>query len=299
MTDHFEQRLSVELHEHTPEPLRELTAEDVWAGKGRAHPRAFAVGGGVLVAAAAAITVVVTGTGRDSVGPTQPPLAASSSHASPALTGRASGLLGRTWVLTSPHRQSAAGHMWISFERSGVVRSNGCGAAAVSIHGDRMTFLAPFRTDLANCGWRGTNEQDNAVRSLLLGTVGWSLRGQQLTLEVRGHRPLLFMPAHHRSGADRVRISGRLLAVGGPAGTGPQSMPGTVTAVDVRTGATYAADATAADGRYTVEVPAGKYRLVGRSPDYGNGAADCQAVHPVIASRSTGAITADVFCQRR
>lgn len=111
---------------------------------------------------------------------------------------------------------------------------------------------------------------------------------------VAGHRPLGTAGAH----VERSRISGRLLAVGGPAGVKAERLPGTVTAVDIRTHGSFAA-AVRSNGRYVMHLPAGRYRLLGRSPRYLSGEPSCHPARPVVTLRRGAVITADVLCQQR
>jgi hypothetical protein len=135
-----------------------------------------------------------------------------------------------------------------------------------------------------------------SVGALIVAVAAISLLAAGCTRDpvVPGHRPSTASAAH----AAHFRISGRLLAVGGPAGVKAELLSGTVTAVNLRTDRSYAATARS-DGRYALHVPVGRYRLVGRSPLYLSGEPGCSPARPVVKSRDAGAVTADVICQRR
>jgi len=93
--------------------------------------------------------------------------------------------------------------------------------------------------------------------------------------------------------AAKGTITGILEAVGGPAGTANRPLSGGVTA----TGGGHSYSATVGtDGRYSLSVPAGTYTVVGRSPQYQGGAADCHAANPVAVSAG-GTASADVGCE--
>jgi hypothetical protein len=92
----------------------------------------------------------------------------------------------------------------------------------------------------------------------------------------------------------RVRISGRLEGVGGPAPAAPRPWSGTV----LWTGPTHGRVVVAADGRFALSLPPGRYELTGRSPRYGDGDYLCRARHKlVIAPGVPGHL--DVLCQMR
>jgi hypothetical protein len=60
-------------------------------------------------------------------------------------------------------------------------------------------------------------------------------------------------------------LTGELLRVGGPPPGSPIHLPGRVTLTDVVSGATFHGSA-GSDGRFSVTVPAGTYRVTGQSP---------------------------------
>ena len=88
-------------------------------------------------------------------------------------------------------------------------------------------------------------------------------------------------------------LTGHLYGVGGPAPGLPRPWPGTVTLTgpgvhqDVPIGA---------DGTFSVMVPAGRYTVVGHSPNYGSGTGLCQAAGEVTVT-SGRTTKANVLCQ--
>ena len=68
-------------------------------------------------------------------------------------------------------------------------------------------------------------------------------------------------------------ISGVFQAVGGPPPGGPQPLGGVVTAHG--TGLTFTA-AVGLNGRFTISVLPGTYKLTGRSPQFDNGTTACE-----------------------
>lgn len=89
-------------------------------------------------------------------------------------------------------------------------------------------------------------------------------------------------------------LRGRLVFVGGPFPGSPRPLGGTVTV----TGHSRVVFTVGRDGRYTVTLPVGTYRLSGSSPWFGSGADSCHAQSPVrvVSNRQTHA---DVVCQGR
>ena len=88
-------------------------------------------------------------------------------------------------------------------------------------------------------------------------------------------------------------IDGRLLAVGGPAPGTARPLPGTVI---VRTPTSEISVPVGNDGRYSAEVPPGRYEIEGHSPLYGSGKYLCRALKSAspAANETT---TANVYCQ--
>jgi hypothetical protein len=92
----------------------------------------------------------------------------------------------------------------------------------------------------------------------------------------------------------RVRVSGRLEVVGGPAPGAPRAWPGTV----LWTGPTHGSVVVAGDGRFALSLPPGRYELTGHSPRYGAGDYLCRARHTLVIQPGTPAHL-DVVCQMR
>jgi hypothetical protein len=90
-------------------------------------------------------------------------------------------------------------------------------------------------------------------------------------------------------------ISGRLLAVGGPAPGTARPLPGTVTLENTATHSTTLLR-VGQDGRYTTSVGAGTYKIVGHSPLYGSGKYECKSPKTVTTAANAKA-RADVFCE--
>jgi hypothetical protein len=53
------------------------------------------------------------------------------------------------------------------------------------------------------------------------------------------------------------------------------------------------------DGRYSVDVTAGTYRVTGTSPLYGSGSQPCSPLHPVVTVAPYQDVHVDVLCQER
>jgi hypothetical protein len=88
-------------------------------------------------------------------------------------------------------------------------------------------------------------------------------------------------------------IGGRLLAVGGPAPGTAHPLPGTVILRSPGSEITVPVGKT---GRYSAEVPPGRYEVDGHSPLYGSGKYSCRALKPVTPA-ANGTTTANVYCQ--
>lgn len=86
-------------------------------------------------------------------------------------------------------------------------------------------------------------------------------------------------------------VTGRFVRVGGPAPGSPVSLPGTITA-RAATGETFTARA-GRDGRFTLSLPAGAYRVTGRSPLMQSGQMVCVATAElyVILGKPAGPVT--------
>jgi hypothetical protein len=90
----------------------------------------------------------------------------------------------------------------------------------------------------------------------------------------------------------RVRVTGRLEGVGGPAPGAPRPWSGTVE----WTGPTHGSVLVAADGRFVLSLPPGRYELTGRSPLYGDGAYLCRAPYALVVGPGRPGHL-DVLCQ--
>ena len=82
-------------------------------------------------------------------------------------------------------------------------------------------------------------------------------------------------------------VTGQFIRVGGPAPGAAVPLPGRVVAID-STGARLTAD-VGSNGRFSLSLSAGTYRLIGYSPLIQSGKARCGAEHPVVvaAGRTT------------
>ncbi len=87
-----------------------------------------------------------------------------------------------------------------------------------------------------------------------------------------------FMPRSFSTGT----LSGTLETVGGPSGTEPRAVGGTITARSNTGVLSFPVDS---DGRFTVQVVVGTYTVSGRSPQYEGGTADCHASGPVTVAK--------------
>ena len=87
-------------------------------------------------------------------------------------------------------------------------------------------------------------------------------------------------------------VTGRLLLQNGPLVTGYHPVPGTITAIST-SGKRFVATADAA-GHFALKLPAGRYRMIGRSPQYYSNA-DCVS-EDVTVKGGRRAIN-DVYCQ--
>ena len=91
-------------------------------------------------------------------------------------------------------------------------------------------------------------------------------------------------------------LDGTLQAVGGPAGTGPQPLSGSVTF--------HGSDGNIAtidlsdNGRFSAHLPVGRYSVAGRSPQFEGGAGECQAPGPVTVTNDVTR-RVEIDCQER
>lgn len=89
-------------------------------------------------------------------------------------------------------------------------------------------------------------------------------------------------------------LTGTLQAVGGHPGTGPRALAGGITlhgANGAKVGIV-----VGADGRFSVSVTVGTYTVIGQSPQYEGGTADCHASGPVTVTEGVTS-RIEVDCQ--
>ena len=91
-------------------------------------------------------------------------------------------------------------------------------------------------------------------------------------------------------------MTGTLQAVGGPPGDGPRGLSGEVTLHG--TNGNIAVITAGANGRFSVPVTVGTYRVSGRSPRYQGGTADCHASGPITVTKGVTS-SVEVDCQER
>jgi hypothetical protein len=96
-------------------------------------------------------------------------------------------------------------------------------------------------------------------------------------------------------------ISGRLLAVGGPADDtwplGGRSFAAIRGNIFVPTGSGRFTASVGSDGEYSITVPPGQYTVEGRSPQYNGGRTPCLAAKMPVIVRDGGHVVANVLCQ--
>jgi hypothetical protein len=93
---------------------------------------------------------------------------------------------------------------------------------------------------------------------------------------------------------DEGALDGTLQAVGGPAGTGPRPLSGSVTFHG--SDGNIATIELSAHGRFSVHLPVGRYTVAGRSSQFDGGAGECQAPGPVTVSSDVTS-QVDIDCQ--
>ena len=81
---------------------------------------------------------------------------------------------------------------------------------------------------------------------------------------------------------DQGTLDGTLQAVGGPAGTAPRPLSGSVTFHG--SNGNIATIDLSANGRFSAHLPVGRYTLAGRSPQFKGGTEACQAPGPVTVT---------------
>ena len=95
-------------------------------------------------------------------------------------------------------------------------------------------------------------------------------------------------PGYHQT------VPGRFVRVGGPAPGSPFPLPGTITA-RAATGQTFTAT-PGRDGRFTLPLPPGSYRVTGHSPLMQSGHMTCAAAAQLRVSRGQPARPVTVIC---
>jgi len=91
-------------------------------------------------------------------------------------------------------------------------------------------------------------------------------------------------------------VAGKLQAVGGSPGTGPQALAGQIT-LHGPNGLKFPITA-GADGRFSVPVTVGTYTVTARSPQFEGGSTDCTASAPVTVTQgATSSVVVD--CQEK
>ncbi len=89
-------------------------------------------------------------------------------------------------------------------------------------------------------------------------------------------------------------LDGTLQAVGGPAGTGPRPLSGSVTFHG--SNGNIATIELSANGRFSAHLPVGRYNVAGRSPQFDGGTGECQASGPVTVTNDVTSRVA-IDCQ--
>lgn len=89
-------------------------------------------------------------------------------------------------------------------------------------------------------------------------------------------------------------LDGTLQAVGGPAGTGPRPLSGSVTFHG--SGGNIATIDLPANGRFSAHLPVGRYTVAGRSPQFDGGAGECRAPGPVTVTHGVTS-RVEIVCQ--
>jgi hypothetical protein len=97
--------------------------------------------------------------------------------------------------------------------------------------------------------------------------------------------------------AAAATAQGRLLRVGGPAGTRPAGLPGTVR-FRAEGGGEIATARTAGDGSFSIAVHPGRYVVTGTSPLFGEGKYECRTEKSVEIT-AAGLDKIQVICNQR
>lgn len=92
-------------------------------------------------------------------------------------------------------------------------------------------------------------------------------------------------------------LKGRLLLVGGPAGTPPRATVGTINLI--RGDLVVSPIVTRDDGTFARFLAPGRYHVSGTSPSYDGGRSPCRPVHPNVFVRAHQTVHVDVLCQEK
>ena len=93
---------------------------------------------------------------------------------------------------------------------------------------------------------------------------------------------------------DEGTLDGTLQAVGGPTGTGPRPLSGSVTFHG--SDGNIATIDLSANGRFSAHLPVGRYTLAGRSPHFRGGTGECEAAGPVTVTKNVTS-RVEIDCQ--
>jgi hypothetical protein len=93
---------------------------------------------------------------------------------------------------------------------------------------------------------------------------------------------------------DEGTLAGTLQVVGGPAGTGPRPLSGSVTFHG--SDGNIATIDLSANGRFSAHLPIGQYTVAGRSPQFKGGAGECQAPGRVTVTKDVTS-RVEIDCQ--
>jgi hypothetical protein len=174
-------------------------------------------------------------------------------------------------------------------------------AASAHIEPGRISFGYWANDLMLHPGPRLDIAQTKFLAKLLSAeTVRWSIAGDTLTIVKPDSGSLIFIRHPYDPSAPYGSISGRFMAVGGPAGTAsprPIRGIGTVQYTNTGTGQTQTGD-TSTGGQYGISIAPGTYTITGYIATYQNGHVACTATKPVIVEKNHIA-TADLYCQQR
>src|ERR1700686_1556937 len=98
---------------------------------------------------------------------------------------------------------------------------------------------------------------------------------------------------HSNTARYHSAVTGQLLITGGPAPGTPRPSDGEVTAKNA-SGQTFSTSVPS-NGRFTLQLPVGRYALTGSSPEFGNGQYKCIALSSVTVPKDKS-IHKNVYC---